>query len=61
VWVADGLDLGNPDHIVDMLQHNYGGTRGDEWAVEVVAAPDPRQIRAEQGGSVPGFEPFFKE
>jgi len=57
-WVADGFDIteyvkgndGGPDALIDMGEVAKW-FRTDEATVKVIAAPDPKDIRREQGYS----------
>ena len=47
-WVADGFEL-TADRLNDILANVLGWAYDHEFGGEVLAAPDPMQIRAEQG------------
>lgn len=47
-WVADGFDL-NDDDAKEMLLSSLPFAYGEEVRAKVVQAPDPAEIRREQG------------
>jgi hypothetical protein len=55
VWVADGFDL-DDERAMDMLQHHLGYAREDELRAKVHFAPNPVDVRLEQGERVPKQE-----
>lgn len=55
-WVADGFDL-DEDRLRDMLQNTLSCATSCEVGGKVLTAPDPKQIRAEQGCTVDGYKP----
>ncbi len=57
LWVADGFDL-TTDRLQDMLMNELRHATSSEISGAVLKAPDPKQIRAEQGYKEPGYQPF---
>jgi hypothetical protein len=55
-WVADGFDL-DEDRLEEMLMQELSSATGSEVGGKVLKAPDPKQIRAEQGYKEPGYKP----
>ncbi len=60
IWVADGFDLDEED-LNDMLRQRLGYAHSDEYSGRVLKAPDPKQIRAEQGYDEPGYKPYLED
>lgn len=56
-WVADGFELDDAS-AHDMLAHRLSHAYGHELRAKVLAAPDPKQIAAEQGRKTPGYKPI---
>ena len=59
-WVADGLEI-TDDSLFDMLSTHYGWIPAGAVAGRVLSAPDPRQVRAEQGYKEPGYTALLDE
>ena len=60
LWVGDGFDL-DEQRVLDMLLADLNYARTHEVSASIVSAPDPRQIRAEQGYKEPGYEPWGED
>ena len=54
-WVADGFDLDN-NRLEAMLMRELSSATGAEVGGYVLKAPDPKQIRAEQGYTEEGYK-----
>ncbi len=60
VWVADGFDL-DKDRLLEMIAHDLDHAHSFEFDGEILSAPDPKQIQAEQGYKVEGYEPRMED
>lgn len=60
IWVADGFNL-TEDRLLDILQQELGFVCSHEVGGKVLKAPDPKQIRAEQGYKEEGYKPYLDE
>lgn len=60
LWVAEGLNL-TQERMEMALETAFPYMPLGELSVSVDAAPDHRQIRAEQGYNEPGFKPVEPE
>lgn len=56
-WVADGFDL-TPERATEMVTDLLPYSHDYETSAEVLSAPDPKQIQAEQGHKVEGYAPL---
>jgi hypothetical protein len=59
-WVADGFNL-TEEALINMLSRRLDYAYESEYAAKVLEAPDPKQIRAEQGFQEEGYKPLFNE
>ena len=55
-WVADGFNL-TAERLDDILVRTLSFATGAEFSARVISAPDPKQIRAEQGYREEGYKP----
>lgn len=60
VWVADGFNITN-ERAHDIIAHALPHANGHEFSAKVLSAPDPMQIKCEQGTAVEGYAPFMKD
>lgn len=57
LWVADGFDLTDA-RAHSILRGELPYAHSGEITTKVLSAPDPKQIRCEQGYHEPGYKPF---
>jgi len=55
IWVADGFDL-DEARLEGMLMLDLDCARGHEVGGKILKAPDPKEIRAEQGYAEEGYK-----
>jgi hypothetical protein len=60
IWVRDGFNL-TRERMLEILSKTLDFAYEHEFDAQIISAPDPKQIRVEQGHKVEGYEPYLKD